>query len=253
MIFDAIDHWRVRPQKMGIRKTLVKSYDRIIDKVDLILMVSPAPRTCLSIGRTNVYWLPNGADIEFSKQPRRITVELAKTPRPIILYVGKLQKQIDVNILSGIASNCPQSSLVLVGPIVTPPYFQPLKRFSNTHFLGRKPHNDIAAFIQHADVCILPHMQPNFTMSMNPLKLCEPLAARKQVVATSINGHEEFAGILRFASTPEEFINLVDEALKPKPTIAGTNKVHFINKCAWKQRIGSILVLLTVRLGKMTA
>lgn len=249
-VFDAIDDWRLHPQKKGIRKTVINSYSQITQKVDLILTVSPALKERLSTGKENVHWLPNGVDIEFFKHPRKMPEELTKVQRPIILYVGALQERVDVDLLSKIAGNFPNASLVLVGPIITPLYFQPLKKFSNSHFLGRKSHDQIAAFIQHSDVCIMPHKQDRFTASMNPLKLYEYLAGGKPVVSTTINGLESFEGIVSFARNADEFISLIDKVVRLRPAHLTSDRARFIDKCTWNRRVESILELLSLHLNK---
>ena len=54
-VFDAIDDWRVHPQKIGIKKTLQHAYEEIGEKVDVILTVSKALREQFLRDRSNVF------------------------------------------------------------------------------------------------------------------------------------------------------------------------------------------------------
>ena len=50
------------------------------------------------------------------------------------------------------------------------------RRRPNVHLLGARPYEDVPAYLQHADVVIVPHRVSPFTESLDPIKAYECLA-----------------------------------------------------------------------------
>ena len=59
------------------------------------------------------------------------------------------------------------------------------------HLLGARPYDQIPAYLQHADVVIIPHLVNPFTESLDPIKAYECLAAGRPTVATPVAGFRE--------------------------------------------------------------
>ena len=57
--------------------------------------------------------------------------------------------------------------------------------------LGARPYDRIPAYMQHADVVIIPHLVNRFTESLDPIKAYECLAAGRPTVATPVAGFRE--------------------------------------------------------------
>jgi hypothetical protein len=57
--------------------------------------------------------------------------------------------------------------------------------------LGPMPYDQIPAFMQHADVVIVPHLVNPFTESLDPIKAYESLAAGRPTVATPVAGFRQ--------------------------------------------------------------
>jgi len=66
-----------------------------------------------------------------------------------------------------------------------------LARVPNIRVLGARPYDRIPAYLQHADVVIIPHLVDQFTESLDPIKAYECLAAGRPTVATPVAGFRE--------------------------------------------------------------
>jgi len=244
-VFDAIDDWTCHPQKKFITKSIGKGYEIALKKADLIFTVSSFLAKKLSRKRGNVYWIPNGVDFDRFRGNFETPKDIANLRKPVLGYVGVLQERVDVELLSKLAAHFPQASIVLLGPIFAPRHFRSLKKFSNVHFLGSKHHSEIPKYLQFFDVCLVPHVQNNFTHSMNPLKIYEYLAAGKPVVATSFHDANEFRRVIRVASTREEFIQLVLEELDSNNSILHRKKrLEFARTQSWDSKVEKMLNLI---------
>jgi glycosyltransferase involved in cell wall biosynthesis len=57
--------------------------------------------------------------------------------------------------------------------------------------LGGKEHDDVPAYLQHADVLLVPHVVTPFTESLDPIKVYEYQAAGRPVISTPVAGFRE--------------------------------------------------------------
>jgi glycosyltransferase involved in cell wall biosynthesis len=142
--------------------------------------------------------------------------ELAGLPRPIIGYFGLMTEEwIDEELLLKIARHFSSGSVVLLGSATMDT--SRLAALPNVRLLGRKPFADLPAYCKGFDVAILPFPISEVTLSSNPLKVREYLAAGLPVVSTKIP-EVEVLGNARIAATHEEFIHHLEDALhQPGP------------------------------------
>ena len=150
----------------------------------------------------------------------------------------------DIGLLTRLAAEIPHVSVALVGGMISAKHFAPVRGLGNIHFLGYRQPEEVAAFIQHADVCIMPHVADSFTKSMNPLKLYEYLAAGKPVVATRVPGLEEFEDVVQFADDADSFIGLIKETLRAKGENLAAECLSFAERRDWSTRVDFILDVL---------
>ena len=69
--------------------------------------------------------------------------------------------------------------------------------------LGARPSAEVPAYLQHADVLVVPHVVTPFTDSLDPIKFYEYRAAGRPVVSTPVAG---------FRDTVDGLVTVVDAA-----------------------------------------
>jgi len=88
-----------------------------------------------------------------------------------------------------------------------------LARRSNVHFLGVKAVDELAAYAQHFDACIMPYRTTPYAECIYPLKLHEYLAAGPPVIGTPIGTLREFTDVVVLAASREEWSAAIAAAL----------------------------------------
>jgi hypothetical protein len=83
---------------------------------------------------------------------------------------------------------------------------RPLDGLGNIHRLGPKPYSDLPAYAKGFDIAILPFAVNELTLSANPLKIREYLAAGLPVVSTAIPEVEKLCGTVRIARNQIAFL-----------------------------------------------
>ena len=136
-------------------------------------------------------------------------------PRPVIGYVGGIHKFFDVEMLTAMARSRPEWSFVLVGPLQTSA--GELKRLTNVHLAGQRPHEELAEYIRGFDVGIVPYLFNTYTATVVPTKINEYLAMGKPVVSTNLPEVSNFNGkhgvIITSPNRAKEFVTSIERAL----------------------------------------
>lgn len=186
--------------------------------------------------------VPNGIDpgewFELSPPPEW----LEALPRPRALYVGTLDRRLDVPGLVRTAEAFGEGSIALVGPEADPGILAPLRRMHNVHIRPPVPRDEVAALIRAADVCLLPHMRSPLTEAMSPLKLYEYLAAGRPVAATDLEPVRGVSARVVLVPHGGDFAAAVAGALARGPA-PETERVAFLEEHAWRRRHERIIAM----------
>ena len=170
------------------------------------------------------------ADVQYDLPP-----DLARVTRPSIMYTGYLTAiRLDIGLLLTIAKQRPHWNLVLVGPEDDVFYQSELHDLPNVFFLGNKVPDQLAAYLNHSDVCINPQLVNEATLGNYPLKIDEYLAMGKPVVATSTRTMEAlFADYVHLATSPKEWLQHLEAALADNSRAHAEARIAFAQSHSW--------------------
>jgi glycosyltransferase involved in cell wall biosynthesis len=162
----------------------------------------------------NVHVFPFGVDLDtFRDDPP--SDELASLPRPLIGYVGALERAIDLELMIALARARPTWSWVYVGTVQRD--LGALAALPNVHLLGPRPHHTLPGLVGQFDVAIVPYAHNRFTATVVPTKINEYLAMGRAVVATdlpAVRAFEERHRVLHTAPPePAAFLAAIERAL----------------------------------------
>ena len=154
---------------------------------------------------------------------------------PVIGYAGNLTSvRLDIRIIEVIARAEPSWNVVLLGPEDEVFKKSSLHGLPNVHFLGRKPINQLPAYISRFDVCINPQLINPITVGNYPLKVDEYLAMGKPVVATATKTMELFRNHTYLAPQPENYPGLIRTALAENSPSKEQARIAFAHTHTWE-------------------
>ncbi len=245
-VYDVTDDWLLAPFPSREINRLRALDATALAEAHEVVVCSPALAASRGAKRA-VTLVANGVDRKHFRRPRRRPVDLP--PAPTAVYVGTLHdSRLDVELVIELARSLSTLSVVLVGPdALHAATRRSLRARPNVHVLGSRPYSDVPAYLQHADVVIVPHRVTPFTNSLDPIKAYECLAVTTPTVATPVAGFRELAGFISVACR-ESFIGAVEAALSAAP-IRPSAPDPF---ATWDARATSFEVVLT-RAGKTAA
>jgi len=194
-VYDATDDWLLAPLP-------AREVDRLRALEEIALaraheVVVCSPELARSRGRArSVTLVPNAVDVEHFRRPQPRPHDLPAAPTAV--YAGTLHEaRLDVRLVVEVARALPEAAIVLVGPdSLDDAARRALASQPNVHVLGERPYATVAAYLQHADVVIVPHSVNPFTESLDPIKAYECLAVDTPTVATPVAGFRELAEVL---------------------------------------------------------
>ncbi len=168
--------------------------------------------------------------------------DVGSIPRPIIGYTGAISgTRLDADVIAHIASNIPEVSVVLVGPLSDNFPGESLKQYSNVHFLGSKPPSTIPNYVFQFDVCMNPQQVNQLTIGNYPRKADEYLAMGKPMVATETEAMEMFRDHVFLCRTKDDYVTNIRNILKNKELQNGeakSRRQEFAQSHSWQESIG---------------
>jgi len=218
---------------------------RVARSVDVVAYTSPTLASHVeSLGLKRSLFLPNGVDVgHFTGPPQPLPEEYRSIPRPRSVYVGSLEAWFDVSLLRSVAGLLPDHSFVVIGPGEA--VRRRLGGMPNVYALGPRPFDRLPAYLQHADVGIIPFDTRGYAElveHVNPLKLYEYLACGLNVVATPWPALERVGSPARLAGEPAAFA----EAIRLLVKDPGDPEVRreFARRHDWEGRVKALLAAL---------
>jgi len=230
----AVDYWK----RQGIRIEA-----RLMEKADLIVANSTYLAEHAKQFNPYSYYVGQGCDVSlFDKQLiQDIPKDIASIPKPIIGYIGALfSLRLDIEVLSHIAKQNPEWSVVLVGPEDDTFKNSELHQLDNVYFLGAKKMEELPSYLFAFDAAINPQKLNEVTIGNYPRKIDEYLAMGKPTVATRTKAMEVFEEYTYLAETKEEYVSLIEKALQENNSELEASRELFARSHTWENNVKEI-------------
>jgi glycosyltransferase involved in cell wall biosynthesis len=196
---------------------LILSYDRRLKRsADLTLYCS---RMLLNEEASNccdALYVDHGVDYDrfatAGDDPKGEPADVAGIARPRVGFVGGIDAHtFDPPLFVEVARRLSDVQFVIVGSCSLPDGW--CADLPNVHLLGRRPYEQVAAYMAACDVLIMPWNQSLWIQACNPVKLKEYLAVGRPVVSTHFAELDNYAGFVRVARGAGEFSDQIRQAL----------------------------------------
>jgi glycosyltransferase involved in cell wall biosynthesis len=234
IVYDCIDNWS---SVLGGDWYTPETEAEVIAESDVLVASARALVERLeALSHRDVHYLPQAVNPRaFAAAPAAAPTDLPQGGGPILLYVGSLWGSwFDWDLVLKASQAFPDARLVFIGEYGGQcPYALP-----NVHFLGLKPHGELAGYLAAADACLIPFKVDEITRAVNPLKVYEYLAMGKPVVSSALPELEGMPYVFT-SGTPDEFVENVRRALGTK--IDRERIRAFVEANGWENRVEALL------------
>lgn len=204
----AVDYWK----RQGIRTEAA-----LMKKSDVVVANSTYLADLARQFNPHSYYVGQGCDVSLfdKKLIKEAPADIQEIAGPVIGYIGVLYTlRLDIEVLTHIAQSRPDWSVVLVGPEDDEFKASRLHEMKNVYFLGSKKMEELPAYLNSFDVALNPQKLNEVTIGNYPRKIDEYLAMGKPTVATKTRAMEVFKDFVYLAENKEEYVELIDKALK---------------------------------------
>ncbi len=227
--FDSVRHWswlktlpakkkvfRLADWSAGFSSVPQSQLDlekEILKEADLVITSAEALREKVKDIRVSapLATIRNAVDTAFWSTACPIPTEYQEIPGPRVVYMGAIEEWFDANLLTALAKAFPKVSFVMVGQRRIP--LNGELTLKNIHWLGSRSREQARAYLQHAQVGIIPFKRNDLIECVCPLKLYEYMACDIPVVATRWKELEMMNSPACLASSTEEWITVLKSLL----------------------------------------
>ena len=194
-----------------------KLHERAIDAADLIFYSSRKLFAEAERGCEKSHLLEQAVDFDHWSRIAGGEVKVADAidsiPHPRIGYFGAIEPWlIDQDLIKQASRERPEWNWIFIG---NKSRGLEIESLPNVHFLPPVSYQELPHYAAGFDVCVLPwNTEVTFTSYGSAIKVREYLASGKPVVISPLPEYESMSEVLRIARSREQFLELVDDALR---------------------------------------
>lgn len=197
------------------------------------------------------YLLPNGVDLGlFSPENPAIGKQPADLPSDghLIGYAGSMNSHLDFELLVKVACAFPSIYLILIGYVAsrgTGPRgsqreaLNELRSLRNVKMLGFRSVDQIPAYLNAFDVCLIPLREDEFNQECDPGKFYQYASMGKPIVTSPTSVTRRYRDLCYVAESHEEFIGCISKALhEPNSSELSEKRILMSRAYGWKSIVG---------------
>lgn len=190
-----------------IEENLIKSVDEVVTTAKLL------KDKALKIKGSSVRHISNGVKLDNFVNRDYIEPKVYKESsfKKRVIYVGAIEDWFNMKLLKACSEKYPDVEFSIIGPVKTDNSL--CSSLNNVKFLGLIPNKDIANYIYHSDVCIIPFIVNDLIRGVSPIKFYEYASMRKTIVSTYWDELDFSIKGIYLSKTFEEFVENIGKAL----------------------------------------
>jgi glycosyltransferase involved in cell wall biosynthesis len=245
------------------RKRVEQQERRLLGRADIVFAVSEGLCNRKRQLSPNVFLLRNGVDYDRFAMAQldatEVPEDVAAIPRPIVGCITRVVPEFfDAALLGAVFSARPDWSLVVIGPELrsggaAAEEVRALKQLPNVHFVGRRPFEQLPAYLKAMDVCVIPYRPTENKLLADPLKLYEYLAAGKPVVCPRLALDETLQPLVTIATGAREWIARIETAIAADTADCVAMRQAAARLHTWDTRIAFVLEKIGATLSRRAA
>jgi len=232
----------------------IKSEKQLVINSDLVICTSVKLTQEKKLLNRNTYFVPNATDSDngFKTSDVKIPLhpKLKNMKRPVIGYLGTIERRMDYKLLLEVAQANKDKTFVFAGPVEEEYLTNPLFKEPNVHQLGAVPYMEVPQVINSFDLAIIPFKKDEVSRTIFPIKLFEYLSFGKPVVSTDFNiDLKDFTDdMVDYCENAESFSYAINKALQNDTPLEAEKRKSLAKQNTWKKRSEHIAEILNQHL-----
>ena len=264
VIYHVVDEYSAFPGLTSAQRQRQRDLDRqLCTRADLVFCTAQSLVDARLPLNPHTHYMPNAVDFAAFRRaladtmgldtarPARPTDQSANLPvpsSPLLAVVGGINAKVDLALLAGVATQRPDWTISLVGPLsygLDEGELARLRALPNVRFAGLVPAEQVPAVMAGCAVGLIPYKLNEQTRHVNPLKVYEYLAAGRPVVGTPLPELRQFEPLVRLAGDVDGFVAAVEAALaEGQAPDAVAARLAKAAANTWEARVERMLALI---------
>src|SRR5437016_7664795 len=228
-------------------------HDRSIAAADLSFYSSRKLLAEADRGLEKSHLLEQAVDFDhwsqISRGDIRVAEAVTRIPQPRVGYFGAIEPWlIDQELIKQASRERPGWNWIFIG---NKSRGLEIEELPQVHFLPPVAYQDLPDYAAGFDVCVLPwNTEVPFTSYGSAIKVREYLASGKPAVISPLPEYESMKDVLRIARNHDQFLELVDDALRESGSEAVQARQDSVRDGTWDVRAEWVSELIERTLGK---
>ncbi|HKO36649.1 MAG TPA: glycosyltransferase [Pyrinomonadaceae bacterium] len=231
-----------------------KLHERAIEAADLVFYSSRKLLEEATAGLEKSHLLEQAVDFDhwsrLSNGEMKIAEAVERIPQPRIGYFGAIEPWlIDQDLIKRASHERPDWNWIFIG---NKSRGLEIENLPNVHCLPPVSYDELPHYAAGFDVCVLPwNTEVPFTSYGSAIKVREYLATGKPVVISPLPEYESMRDVLRIGRSRDQFLELVDEALREEGTELALRRQSAVRAGTWDARAEWVSDLIEEKLKVM--
>lgn len=235
VLYDMTDDWLTADRPPAERRRIADGERWLLQHAAVVVACSPELRRRKAGARDDIVVVRNGVDTARYATPMPRPADAPAGP--YALYLGTLHRdRIDVALCVATArALAGTGTLLLVGPEAWSRADGEGVRAAGGVVLGARERDLVPAYLQHAEVLVVPHVRDDFTDSLDPIKLYEYQAVGRPIVSTPVAGFRDAEGVT--VAEGDAFADAVAAAVTAPRTVPVAAHSTTALAADWRHRV----------------
>lgn len=217
--------------------------DNIIRKSDLVITPGVLLYNNLLKIKSKVIRVPHGCEHShiYKKKKNKIPRDLNSTSTPRAIYIGTLANWVDYDLLYYSATELKNVSFILIGYIHS---LAPINKINklinlpNVFHLGYKNFDDLPAYINNSNICLVPYDQNNNHIKYSsPTKFLDYLASGLPIVSTNFPDAFSYKDYVFIANDKFQFAKKIKIATEEHSIDKRNSRKKYAKASTWDLQI----------------
>lgn len=250
IVYDCVDDHAVQAGPDRNAERVREEEQAILKRAALVTVTSRRLYDQKKPFNSNVHLVEQGGDVElFTPAPFHPTRTLTSLEgRGIIVgSVGALDSyKFNFDLIERTARAHPEWQFVFVGQPVVESGNEALARVEalpNVTVVGAVAREEVPAYVQRFDVCIIPYRANDYNRASFPLKFWEFMASGKPIVVSGLPELKHYAELIGYAESAEQFDEAIKKALL-SPEVGKQKRISLAQEHSWEKRVERLEELL---------
>ena len=240
IIYHVSDKYDANTMDHATDPALIRSlHERAIEAADLVFYSSRKLFAEIQRDQEKSYLLEQAVDFEHWSQISagdfHIADEIESIPHPRIGYFGAIEPWlVDQELIRQAAMKRPDWHWIFIG---NKSRGLEIENLPQVHFLPPVSYEELPHYAAGFDACVLPwNTEVPFTSYGSAIKVREYLATGKPVVISPLPEYEPMSEVLRIARSRDQFIELVEDALRENDPARARARQEAVRDGTWDAR-----------------